>query len=184
MAYYQKAIMAAYTNQDIFTKYATGAVNCKSKISSGEMILKDAIKMLLENRKYNMTPFGKKLVEMYPEDVYAYIQLSTFQYMIKDFDGGISTLNKALTLQGRKDFLYNTLAYAQMGKGQFKEAEVNLDKYMALKPQLPNPYDSKGDLYMMTKEYEKAYENYMKANSIDSTWSKNKALKAKSLANK
>lgn len=183
MVYYQKAMFAAYLRQEqSFIKFATAAANSKSKISSGESILKDAVRLLLENRNADLTGYGNKLVKMYPEDVNSYLQLMTFQYLIKDFDGQISTLNNALKLPGRNDFIYNLLAYAYMEKGQFKEAEAALDKYIELSPQLPNPWDSKGDLYMRTKEYAKAYENYMKANSIDTAWSKGKALKAKSLA--
>lgn len=183
MAYYHKAIFAAYLKQEKnMTEFATAAVNCNSKISPGEMILKSAVRKLLGNPAADLTFFGIKLVEMYPQDVNAYLNLNTFQYLKKDLDGEISTLNKALELEGRKDFIYNLLAYAYMEKGQFKEAEAALDTYIGLSPRLPNPYDSKGDLYMKTKEYAKAYENFMKANSIDDTWSKDKALKAKLLA--
>jgi tetratricopeptide (TPR) repeat protein len=183
MINYLKAIYAAYFKQENnFVKYATKAVDCKQNLSDGELIMKDAIIMLLKDRNSDLTPLGKKLVKMYPEDINSYWHLATYQYFIKDYDGEISTINNALKLSGRKDYLYNSLAYAYMAKGQLKEAEANLDKYISLSPNLPNAYDSKGDLYMMTKEYKKAYENFMKANSIDSTWSKNKMVKAKSLA--
>jgi tetratricopeptide (TPR) repeat protein len=183
MAHYQGAIYAAYLGQEkIFIKEATAAVNCKAKLSSGEKIMKDAIKQLLGDRKADLTGYGKKLVEMYPGDINSHLQLMTYQALNKDTDGQISTINNALKLPARKDYLYNALAYAYMTRGQFSEAEVALDRYIALSPQLPNPYDSKGDLYMRTKEYGKAYENFMKANSIDTAWSKGKALRAKSLA--
>lgn len=183
MAYYQKAMFAAYLNQEKnFIKFGTAAVNCKSKLRPGEKVLQDAVKLLLDNRSADLTGFGKKLVEMYPKDVNSYLNLSMFQYFKKDFDGEISTLNNALNISDRKDFIYNALAYAYMEKAQFKDAEAALDKYIALSPQLPNPYDSKGDLYMRTKEYTKAYENFMKANNIDTAWSKGKALRAKSMA--
>jgi len=183
MANYQKAMFAAYLNQEKnFIKFATAAASSKAKLSLGEKLLKDAVTQLVENRNSDLTSFGIKLVEMYPEDVNSHLNLYTFQYLKKDIKGGISTLNNALKLSERKDYLYNLLAYAYMDIGQFKEAETALDRYIALSPQLPNPYDSKGDLYMRTKEYAKAYENFMKAYNIDTAWSKGKALKAKSLA--
>lgn len=183
MANYQLAMIAVYQNQEKdFIRFATAATTSKSKLSEGEKILQDAVKTLIENRSADLTAYGKKLVQMYPEDVDSYLNLSMFQYSKKDIEGQISTLNDALKISERKDYIYNSLAYAYMEKDQFKEAEMALDKYVALSPQLPNPYDSKGDLYMKTKEYDKAYEYFMKANSIDTAWSKSKILKAKALA--
>lgn len=39
-----------------------------------------------------------------------------------------------------------------------------------LYPDAPNPHDSKGDYYMAVEEYGKAYDSFMKAVDIDSTW--------------
>jgi tetratricopeptide (TPR) repeat protein len=66
--------------------------------------------------------------------------------------------------------ILNTLGYTYMAMEQFEEAAKALDKYIELKPDDPNPYDSKGDYYMAVEEYGKAYESFMKAVKIDSTW--------------
>jgi tetratricopeptide (TPR) repeat protein len=66
--------------------------------------------------------------------------------------------------------ILNTLGYTYMAMEQFEEAAKALDKYIELKPDDPNPYDSKGDYYMTVEEYGKAYESFMKAVKIDSTW--------------
>jgi tetratricopeptide (TPR) repeat protein len=42
-------------------------------------------------------------------------------------------------------------------------------------------YDSKGDYYMFIKKYDKAYESYMMANSMDPSFSHEKAEMAKQL---
>jgi hypothetical protein len=106
MAHYQRAIYAAYRGQGKnFISEATAAINCKARISPGEKVLKDAVAMLLSDRKADLTGFGKKLVEMYPSDVNSYLQLMTFQALNKDVDGQISTMNNALKLAGRKDYI-------------------------------------------------------------------------------
>ncbi len=64
---------------------------------------------------------------------------------------------------------------------QFDDTESALDKYIELEPNLPNPYDSKGDYFMKIEDYGKAYESYMKAHEIDTLWSYKKAMKAKAL---
>jgi len=69
---------------------------------------------------------------------------------------------------------------------EFDKAEEAFDQYVKMSPGLANPYDSKGDFYMATAQYEKAYESYTKAFSIDSSFtvSEKKAMKAKSLLEK
>jgi len=72
-----------------------------------------------------------------------------------------------------------------MDMERFDEAAEALDKYIELKPDEPNPYDSKGDYYMAVEEYGKAYESFMKAVGIDSTWtgSLRKANKTRAMIN-
>jgi tetratricopeptide (TPR) repeat protein len=64
---------------------------------------------------------------------------------------------------------------------QIAKAEEAFDKYIELEPKNPNVYDSKGDYYMYIKKYDKAYESYMTAYSMDPSFSHEKADIAKQL---
>ena len=79
--------------------------------------------------------------------------------------------------------IYNTLGYTYIQLKQFEDAKSAFDKYIELEPDLPNPYDSKGDYYMAVENYELAFESFMKAYDLDTTWmaSYNKAMKAKEI---
>jgi tetratricopeptide (TPR) repeat protein len=69
-----------------------------------------------------------------------------------------------------------------MDMKDYERAEAALDNYIRLAPEQANPYDSKGDYFMATEQYEEAYDSYMKAYEIDSaafSVSKKKAKKAK-----
>lgn len=68
-----------------------------------------------------------------------------------------------------------------MALGESDSAAAALDMYIELKPDHPNPYDSKGDYFMKLEDYKSAHKSYMKAIEIDSTWtlSAKKAKKAK-----
>jgi len=70
-----------------------------------------------------------------------------------------------------------------MDQKQFVDAEKSFDTYIEKAPALANPYDSKGDYFMATKQYQEAYDSYMKAYQIDSGFeiSKKKAEKAMQL---
>ena len=72
-----------------FKGYANAAINCKSKLSPAEELLKSAMVKLIEKQNADVTDVGKKLVEMYPKDVNAYYNLFYFQSFIRDSIGAL-----------------------------------------------------------------------------------------------
>lgn len=183
MAHFHAGIYNLYFNNDKkFNENMTKAVNCKAKLSKGELLLKDAAKKLLENKYADVTEFGKKLIEAYPKDENSYYYHTYFQTLIKDYNGIVSNLKKAIEVSENPAPFYNYLGYTYMNLEQYSDAEIAFDKYIELAPKIPNPYDSKGDYYMKIKDYNKAYDNYMKAYKIDTAWSYKKAINAKAIA--
>jgi tetratricopeptide (TPR) repeat protein len=86
-----------------------------------------------------------------------------------------------MKVTGNKAPVYNQLGYVYLGLKQNDKAEECFNKYIELDPKNPNVYDSKGDYYMVTRDYRKAYELYMKAYVMDTSWSVEKARRAKQL---
>jgi tetratricopeptide (TPR) repeat protein len=181
MANYQLAFYYLL-NQDgaSFDEYAGAAINCKAKLSDAEELLKEALVRLHQGRT-SINDLGKKLVEMYPNDPNSYSNMIYFQSLASDSTGIIETLNKAVKVAMNPATFYNQLGYAYLKLKQSDKAEVAFDKYIELDPKNPNVYDSKGDYFMYIKNYYKAYESYMKANSMDNTFSLDKAEIAKQL---
>ena len=182
MANYQMSLYYSGAGDfEKFSEYAGAAVNCKTKLSQAEELLKSALKELEKGEGVDVTYIGKKLVEMYPADINAYNNLFYFQSFINDLDGGLETLNKALKIAEDTAPLYNQLGYVYLGLKQNEKAEESFDKYIELDPGNPNVYDSKGDYYMYIKDYRGAYEAYMKAHMMDNSWSTEKARNARQL---
>lgn len=182
MANYQMALY--YSGQadiDNFIEYAHKAENCKVKLSDAEEYLRTAIGKLSRNQSADVTEIGKKLVEMYPRDINAYNNLFYFQSFINDLNGELETLTRALKIANDKAPVYNSLGYVYMGLKRNEEAEAAFDKYIELDPKNPNVYDSKGDFYLNSGNFKRAYELYMKSYSIDSSWGYDKAQRAKQL---
>ena len=183
MADYQMANYFLYMgNKKRFIEYANKAVNCKAALSKGELLLKDALLKLLENQDADVTDIGREIIKMYPDDAYAYWPLTTFQSIINDTEGQIATLKKAMTVADNKGSIYNSLGYIYMNQGKYEDALNAFNNYIEVAPNLPNAYDSKGDYFMQVKDYRNAYESYMKAHSLDSTFSYQKAINAKGMA--
>jgi tetratricopeptide (TPR) repeat protein len=181
MANYQLAFYY-FLNQspDNFDKYSDAAVNCKAKLSDAEELLKDAL-VRLKQGSTNVTDAGKKLVEMHPNDPNSYNNLVYFQSLAGDSSGMVESLNKAVKIATNPAPFYNQLGYAYITLKQSDKAEEAFDKYIELEPKNPNVYDSKGDYYMYIKNYYNAYVSYMKAYSMDHSFSHDKAEMARQL---
>jgi tetratricopeptide (TPR) repeat protein len=167
-------------SDDNFNEYADAAINCRAKLSDAEELLKEALSSLKQGHT-NVTDLGKKLVEMYPDDPNSYNNLVSFQSLTGDSTGIVETLNKAITIASNPASFYNQLGYAYLTLKQSDKAEEAFNKYIELEPKNPNGYDSKGDFYMFIRKYDKAYESYMTANSMDPSFSHDKAELAKQL---
>ncbi len=165
---------------DNFEEYADAAINCKAKLSNGEELLKSTLEKLRDGST-DVVGFGKKLVEMYPNDPNSYNNLVYCQSIAGDSASIVETLKKAISVSSSPAGFYNQLGYAYLTLRQNDKALEAFDKYIELEPRNPNVYDSKGDYYMYVKKYDKAYESYMKANTLDSSFSHDKAEMAKQL---
>jgi tetratricopeptide (TPR) repeat protein len=182
MANYQMAMYCIWT-EDLqgFEEYSEAALSSKPGLSQAEEILKGAVSRLKDYPGADVTDAGKKLVEMYPNDINAYNNLIYFQSIINDQKGQLETVEKALKIAKNPAPLYNTMGYIYLALKQYDKAESAFDKYIEADPRNPNVYDSKGDFYMVKKEFKKAYEFYIKACSMDPGWDNDKALRAKAL---
>ncbi len=181
MANYQLALYYLLNREaDNFYKYARAAISCKDKLSSAEEILKQALQKLLAGNS-EVAYLGKQLIELYPADPESYNNLASFQSLEGDNEGMIVTLSKALEIAPDPAPFYNQLGYAYLAAKQSEKAEKAFDRYIELIPGNPNVYDSKGDYYMYMKMYDKAYESYMKAYSLDHSFSRDKADAARKL---
>jgi Tfp pilus assembly protein PilF len=96
----------------------------------------------------------------------------------------VITLIGAIKIAANPATFYNQLGYAYLTLKQNDKAEEAFNKYIELDPKNPNVYDSKGDFFMYTKKFDKAYESYMIANSMDPSFSLEKAELAKQLYEK
>jgi tetratricopeptide (TPR) repeat protein len=127
------------------------------------------VKMLVDP-SVNVTEFGKKIVEKYPKDLYGYYGLYFLQVSCGDNRGQIKTVQNALKLKLDSAMLLNQLGYAYMAINKYDSAEIAFNKYLEVATYKPNAYDSKGNYYRRIKEYQKAYDSYMKGYSLDTTF--------------
>lgn len=172
-----------FITKDNSKNYAEKAFKTRSKLSKGEEELKMALKYLVEGDSKKTILHLNTLVELHPHDPQPYKTLYTIQlHLLKEGESAFHTMEDAIKNCPKYGPAYNQIAYVYMERKMFDEAEEALDMYLVLCPNEANPYDSKGDFYMRTGNYEEALESYTWAWETDSDFiiSKKKAEKARS----
>ena len=177
MAYFWMYFMSGKSPK----KVAQAALMSEAELNEGEKQIRTAFKYLMDGQEEKVVQHLERAIELYPSDphVYKILYILQFQYL-KDVESAVITIRKAIEACPDYPLAYNQLGYALMDLGEYDEAEEAFDTYIKKAPNTANPYDSKGDFYMTTQQYEQAYLSYMKAYEIDSSFivSEKKALKA------
>ena len=166
---------------------AEKVLQCDASLNEAEKQIKAAFKYLLDGQHDKVVEHLQVAIDLYPSDPHVHKILYVIQFQfLKDYEGTVKTIHRAIEERPDYALAYNMLGYAHMDMEEYDKAEDAFDNYIKMAPAIANPYDSKGDFYMTTEQFHKAYENYMKAFEIDSGFvvSKKKAMKAKQLQTK
>lgn len=144
------------------------------KLSEDERLFLTAVKAKRENRPNQ--PYLEPLIKKYPSDYY--LQLWSM-YLNSEPDQAIKTGETLIRKKPKFAPAYNILGYLYMGKNDMTKAETSFNKYIDLRPDLANPYDSKGDYLMHAGKIQEAIPLYEKAASMGMSPSMSKAESAK-----
>ena len=102
----------------------------------------------------------------YPDDKEVLYALAVANANYGDHRQEAKTMFRVLELDPSYKTGWNQLAYAFLRLGQSDSALWALDKYMALAPDEPNPYDSKGDIFAYEGKLDSAEFYYKRALEI------------------
>jgi len=169
-------------------KSSDKAFKVDAQLNPGEEQVRLALKYLMDGQHEKVEEHLTNLIDLYPSDpnLHKILYIIQFHYF-KNPEAAIITINRAIKECPDYPLAYNQLGYAYMDLEDFEKAEEALDNYIRLAPEEGNPYDSKGDYFMATKQYEEAFDSYMRAFEIDSSTfnvSRKKAKKARMLQEK
>ncbi len=179
MAHFWRYFVFSNKSKDVADK----AFQSNVELNDGEQLIKTALKYFTEGQYEKVVENLQKAVDLYPKDPHIHKILYLFQYnYMKDMEGAVESMLRTTKEVPDYASVYNYLGYAYSYLEEYDLAEEALDNYLRLAPNEANPHDSKGDFYMETGQYQKAYDSFMKAYEMDPTFfeiSKKKAIKAK-----
>jgi serine/threonine protein kinase/tetratricopeptide (TPR) repeat protein len=104
----------------------------------------------------------ESLLKEFPRQDQARAQFSRLLFSAGEADRAISVLKDGLQLDSRNDTFLNQLGYMQAATGNLPAALQANDQYMALRPNDPNPWDTRGDILYMSNHDDEAVEAYRK----------------------
>lgn len=145
-----------------------------AKLSADEKLFVEGLKARLA--KQSPQQYFEPLMKKYPRDLY--LQL----WMMFNYDDPKRSIEIGEGLIKRSAKFapaYNMLGYLYMNQNDMAKAEAYFDKYIALRPDLANVYDSKGDYMMRADRIEEAIPLFEKAASLGMKISKKKAERAR-----
>ena len=114
------------------------------------------------NRQKSVALF-RKMAEEFPGEKYAHLALGWILYILNEIDRAIPSLKRAVALDPTLSAGLNILGYAYLKKRNFETAHQYFQRYIDAYPEYPNPYDSMGDFYVTTGQFNIALAYFQKA---------------------
>jgi tetratricopeptide (TPR) repeat protein/TolB-like protein len=108
----------------------------------------------------------KDLVDKYPEDKEARLELGRFFYSSGRDPEAIGELEKAIAIDPMYGSAVNELGYAYSRAGDFAKAVQSFERYAELNPGLPNPLDSIAEMNLFMGNLDEAAAKYQEALAI------------------
>lgn len=142
------------------------------KASDDERLYISALGALTENK--SIDAFVEPLLKKYPNDKYLNMQIS-YLYFSSNPNRTRQILEGIIKRDSKFAPAYNLLGYSYMRLNEMQQAEASFDKYISLRPNLANPYDSKAEFLEKNGKYEEAAKLYDKAAEMGMTVSKMRA---------
>lgn len=102
------------------------------------------------------------LLQEFPRQDNARMLLANTLFNVGEFDRAISTLKDGLQLDPHNENLWNMLGYAESAMGDLAAALQANDRYRAIRPNDPNPWDTRGDILYVSSRDDDAVEAYRK----------------------
>jgi tetratricopeptide (TPR) repeat protein len=137
------------------------------KLKPGEQLMISWIAKVQEGDFIGGITAMNDMLEMYPHDKHLLYLAGNWLMGENGDDQAQHIFEKALVLDKNYPAALNDLAYVEARHREFQKAFVNMDRYVALLPNEPNPQDSYGELKRMAGEFDSALTHYRAALKID-----------------
>jgi tetratricopeptide (TPR) repeat protein/TolB-like protein len=131
-----------------------------NKLSDTDKIKLQLLESISKGEYMDLIPILEEALDRSPSDVELRIQLARYSRGMGDFDRALQEFEAAAELDPGRKMIYNDLGYVHANRGDYTSAVKNIDTYIELAPDEPNPYDSKGEILLMAGRLNEAAEQF------------------------
>ncbi len=137
----------------------------KAEQYSGKATWKDqryirAASLAWKNETLAAMTIFEEILTRYPDEKEALRSLAGWSKGLGRLDDEVGYLERILAIDSTDKSTLNTIAYAYNDVGNVEKSLWAINRYIALVPNEPNPYDSRGDLYAYNGRPHEAIESY------------------------
>lgn len=151
------------TTAQEFFDHLEMAVAASAKASDGERFLVLAAEAGAKGNPESQMSYLNQLVEAYPGDERSHNALGAFYAGRQENESAIEHYRHAIDINPEFSPPYNGKGYAHRALGDYEAAEASFQKYVALIPDDPNPYDSYAELLMKMGRFDESTTKYREA---------------------
>ncbi len=137
------------------------------KLTPGEQLMIEWIVKVQEGDFIGGISAMNDLLEMYPKDKHLLYLAGNWLMGENGDEQAQRIMEKALAVDKKFPAALNDLAYLYARNRDFSKAFADMDRYVALLPNEPNPHDSYGELLRMAGNFEGSLQHYRAALKID-----------------
>ncbi|HOP05699.1 MAG TPA: tetratricopeptide repeat protein [candidate division Zixibacteria bacterium] len=112
----------------------------------------------------------EELVQRYPDEKIAWMELASMSREASDYKAARKELEQSLKADPAYGDALNLLSYVYLDLGDTSAALTTVESYIALEPNEPAPYDTKGDILSGQGDLEEAIAAYEHAVTVDSAF--------------
>lgn len=153
-----------------FFDHLNKAVSLAGKASDGEKLQIEAAQAGTNGDAVKQKAYLEKLVAAFPNDERAHFALAGYHFGQQEMGEAVEHYKKATELAPNYSTAFNLLGYAYRQQGDYTNAEQAFQKYIALIPNDPNPYDSYAELLLKMGRFDESIAQYRKALEVDPHW--------------
>ena len=163
LAYIYRAFAApAPQREDRMRTAATHAAHA----TADERALMEALQGLIDDPEGGIDQASSTFAR-FPDDAHVQYMAGVLNYQADRYDQAEANLERAIAAEPDMGGAHNILGYVRLEQGDHAGAEAALREYIRINPDHPNPYDSLGELYMLTGRYDEAVTQFEAALARD-----------------
>jgi len=136
------------------------ALERKDRLTEQEKYWMRFLKAEFDGNVPNIISSVRELLELEPNDIEARHRLALILTELRKHDEAIDQYEAIISLDPSQRLAYNQLAYLYLYRGDYATALEYVDRYAALAPEEPNPYDSKGEILLWAGRLQEASDNF------------------------